>query len=171
MFFNDVIGKCQVDVNIGEIKASREKIILRSIAIGSCVVVAAIDFKNQIGAFAHIMMPGHAPENEDMKTKYASDAIEAITKSMFELGSNKNDINVVLVGGGNVLELKDCSISQDNIDSAIEILKKYNLNIVAQALGGNYRRGVWLDIETGCISYTEADNKEKLLWQPPENNS
>ena len=34
-----------VDVNTGEVKIGRKKTILRSIAIGSCIVIAAYDFR------------------------------------------------------------------------------------------------------------------------------
>ena len=38
-----------VDVNSGEVKIGRGKMMLRSVAIGSCVVVTAYDFRKKIG--------------------------------------------------------------------------------------------------------------------------
>lgn len=35
----------------------------------------------------------------------------------------------------------------------------------ASALGGTERKNVFMDIEKGCISYTEGDKTERTLWQ------
>ena len=154
-----------VDVNTGEVRLGRGKIILRSIAIGSCIVVAACDFKKNIGALAHIMLPGRAAKKNPERTKYAADAINELIKRMTAAGSNKADIDVCLVGGGNVLKKKSDTICEDNIRSATQLLQKRLIPIRATVLGGTKRKGVFLDIENGTISYTEGDEKEKPLWK------
>ncbi len=110
-----------VDVQIGQIKAGKGKILLRSTAIGSCVAIAAYDGTKKIGALAHIMLPGRAPENKEPeeKTKYAGDAIEAMISQMAELGSKKDNIEVVLAGGANVLEREDDTICKETTGRSI----------------------------------------------------
>ena len=97
-------------VNTGEVKVAVDKAILRAIAIGSCIVVAALDSKKRVGAMAHVMLPGKAPRQFLEKTKYAFDAIEKMLGQMLEAGSNVDDIEVCLVGAGNVLEKENDSI-------------------------------------------------------------
>ena len=62
-----------IDVQIGEVKAEQGKVILKSKAIGSCIAIAAYDAAKNIGALAHVMMPGSTPINKELceKTKYA----------------------------------------------------------------------------------------------------
>jgi len=154
-----------VDISTGEIEVGAKGIILRSVAIGSCVVAAAYDSKNNIGAMAHIMLPGRAPEKAQQKTRYAADAIDALVSQMGQLGSKKDDIEVVLVGGGNVLGRENNTICEDNIESILELLKKKHLKIKAQAVGGTNRRSVSLDIEQGIVYCAEGNGSEKQLWR------
>ena len=156
-----------VDVNTGEIKIARGEITLRSIAIGSCVVVAAYDSIKKTGVMAHIMLPGSAPKNNDLgKTKYAVEAIGEMLNKMVESGSQESDIHACLVGAGNVLKKEDDTICRDNIESTTRLLKEKGIPVRAAVLGGVQRKGVFLDAESGRITYTEGDKQEKLLWKP-----
>ncbi len=154
-----------VDVNTGEVKLGRGQEILRSVAIGSCIVVAAYDFKKKIGALAHIMLPGRASSKTQEKTKYAANAIEEMVNRMTDAGSSKDDLGVCLVGGANILKNDDDTICKENIKSATELLKEKQIPIKAMVLGGEKRKGVLLDIEDSTIFYTEGDAEEKLLWK------
>ena len=70
-----------VDVATGQIKVCKNDCILRSGAIGSCVVVAAFCRGKTIAALAHIMLPGKAPQNHiDQKNKYAVDAVAEVAE-------------------------------------------------------------------------------------------
>lgn len=155
-----------IDVNTGEVKVGSKKVVLRSVAIGSCIVIAAYDFKKRTGAMAHIMLPGHAPKKVSEKAKYAADAIDEMISQMTRTGTNKDDIEVCLVGAGNVLKKKDDTICKDNIKSTTQFLGEKHIPIRATVLGGTKRKGVFLDVESGSISYTEGDGKEKPLWKP-----
>ena len=152
-------------VNTGEVKVAVSKGGLKAIAIGSCIVIAASDPKKKVGGMAHVMLPGKAPRGFAEKTKYAFDAIEKLVNGMLEEGSNPADINVCLVGAGNVLQNETNTICDANIESVTAILKEKGICIKASVLGGMERKGVFLDIEAGIICYTEGDEKEKTLWK------
>jgi chemotaxis protein CheD len=154
-----------IDVNTGEVKVAHSGTMLRSAAIGSCVVVAALNFKSKIGAMAHIMLPGSAPEDTTEKTKYAADAIDEMLNIMLDGQSQRGDIHACLVGAANVLKREDDTICNANIKSTMRILSEKNIAVRASALGGTKRKSVFMDIEKGCISYIEGDEKEKTLWQ------
>lgn len=164
MIYEDKM-KESVDVNTGEVKVGGKEVILRSTAIGSCIVIAAYDFSRKTGAMAHIMLPGSAPKKTLEKTKYAADAIDEIINRMMRTGSNMCDIEACLVGGGNVLKKKDDTICQDNIESTTQLLEKKHIPVRASVLGGTKRKGLLLDVESGSFFYTEGDEKEKLLWK------
>ena len=154
-----------VYVNTGEVNVAAGKATLRAIAIGSCIVVAALDSKKRVGAMAHVMLPGRAPRQLLEKTKYAFDAIEEMLGQMLEAGSNVDDIKVCLVGAGNVLQKENDTICDANIESVTGILKEKGICVKASVLGGTERKGVVLDTEDGSISYTEGDEGEKTLWE------
>jgi len=154
------------DVQIGQVKAGRGKVILQSKAIGSCVAIVACDATKHIGALAHVMLPGRAPAKKATeKTKYADDAIDAIINRMSKLGSKIDDIEVALVGGANILRRPDDTICGSNIESALRLLEEKHLKVRAQAVGGTSRRSVSLDVELGIVYYTEGDGSKKQLWR------
>ena len=155
-----------VDVQIGQVKTGKGKVILQSKAIGSCVAIVVYDATKNVGALAHVMLPGRAPAKKKVeKTKYTANAIDAIVNKMSKLGSKKDDIEVFLVGGGNILNREDDTICKDNIESALKLLSEKQLKVRAQAVGGTARRSASLDIEHGIVSYTEGDGGEKQLWR------
>ncbi|MBC8379598.1 MAG: chemotaxis protein CheD [Planctomycetes bacterium] len=153
-----------VDVNTGEVKVGR-KMHLRSLAIGSCIVVAAYDAETRVGGMAHIMLPKKAPKKSLNKTRYASDAIDELLRQMIEEGVSPENIEVSLVGAGNVLQKKDQTICDSNIQSTTQLLKENNLPAKASVLGGINRKSVFMDTEKGRVSYTEGDGPQTLLWQ------
>ena len=155
-----------IEVNTGEVRTARNKTALRAMAIGSCIVITGYDRNNKAGAMAHIMLPGSAPAEESQKSKYAADAVDELIKQMVR--TETSDIEVCLVGGGNVLQKDDDTICERNIESVTQFLKKKNIPIKASALGGTERRTVRLDVETGTVTYSEGDSPKKLLWKPSE---
>ncbi len=156
-----------VDVQIGQVKAGKGKVILQSKAIGSCVAIVAYDATKNIGSLAHVMLPGKAPmgKKRRQKTRYAADAINAMVGKMGKLGSKKDDIEVVLVGAANVLRREDDTICRDNIESILDLLAKKRLKVKAQALGGTARKSVSLDIERGIVSCAEGNGRQTELWR------
>ena len=70
------------------------------------------------------------------------------------------------MGAGNVLKKKDDTICEDNIKSTTQFLEKKHIPVRAVVLGGTKRKGVFLDVESGSISYTEGEEEEKPLWKP-----
>jgi len=155
-----------VDVQIGQVKAGKGEVILQSKAIGSCIAIAAYDAVKNVGALAHVMLPGSAPAKKAVKkTKYAADAIDAILSKMARLGSKTNDIEAVLVGGGNILNRENDTICKENIKSVLGLLRAKGLKVRAQAVGGAARMSICLDVERGIVSYTEGNGSEKQLWR------
>jgi len=155
-----------IDINTGAVEVAGAGVILRSAAIGSCIVIAAYDCSRKVGAMAHIMLPGRAPKDAYSKrTRYAADAIDEMINKITRTGVNQCDLEVCLVGAGNVLKKQDNNICKDNIESTTELLKKKHIPVRAAALGGTERKCISLDVETGCIFYKEGDGKEKLLWK------
>ena len=54
---------------------------------------------------------------------------------MTEAGANKDDIDVCLVGGGNVLRKGNDTICEDNIRSTTHLLEERSIPVRAAVLG------------------------------------
>lgn len=155
-----------INVSTGEVKVGRKGEILKSTAIGSCVVIAAYDYEKNLGVMAHVMLPGRAPKSAyGESTRYAADAIDQVIKIITVQGADLCDLEVCLVGAGNILKKKDDTICKDNIKSITQLLKEKNIPVRAAVLGGTERKSISLEVESGSIYYTEGDSQEKQLWK------
>jgi chemotaxis protein CheD len=161
---DDHLDKTMQYVNTGQVKSGGIETILNSGAIGSCVVIIAFDQVKHVGAMAHVMLPGKSPQTTTNATRYASNAIEELLNQLFKRGVKKENIEVCMVGGANVLKRKNDTIGVDNITSVEKLLQDLHLRVCAKSIGGTERRTTNFPIEAGCIYFTEGDSKERLLW-------
>jgi len=158
-----------INISTGEVNASRNGEILKSTAIGSCVVIAAYDSGKILGAMTHVMLPGRAPKSAyGESTKYAVDALDEMIRIITAQGASLSELGVCLVGAGNVLKKQDDTICKNNIDSITRLLKEKHIPVRASVLGGTERKGISLDIKNGSVYYTEGDREEKMLWKSAE---
>lgn len=155
-----------IDINTGEIEVRKGPCILRAMALGSCIAVAAYDSRVGIAGMAHIMLPGGVLREGDNDTRYAVFGIAAMLNRMCQVGSNMEDIEVCLVGAGNVLRNEEDTICSDNIRSVTTVLQEKNIPIRATVLGGYERKIAYLDAGTGRISFTVGSGARQSLWSP-----
>jgi chemotaxis protein CheD len=150
----------------GEVKEGDRSIILKSGAIGSCIVVTAYSKKFMLGAMAHILLPGKAPEQRNIVvTKYAENGVHTLLDIFLNKKIELNEIEVCIAGGANVLNRSNDEICKSNIKSVNEILAETKVRIMACSLGGTLRRSVTLDIETGKLYLSVGDEEEKIFLQ------
>lgn len=151
-------------VNTGVVSSGGIETILNSGAIGSCVVITAFDPLKHVGAMAHVMLPGRSLFKNELHTRYAANAIEEMLGQLKKLGIEKENIEICLIGGANVLKRENDTIAIDNINSVEKLLDEKGVKVCARSIGGFERRTVLFDIEKGCIYYTVGDSKQQILW-------
>jgi len=149
----------------GEIKTGDNNSILKSGAIGSCVVITAFNNYQQIAVMAHIMLPGKAPAKKNIqKTRYVANAISELIL-LYKLDKTKEEkIDVCIAGGANVLQKTDDNVWQNVIDSVEKTLISRNINVVARSLSGTQRRSVSFNVETGKVYCSIGDGAEEYFW-------
>lgn len=151
-----------IDVYTGKVIVSSKPVILRAMALGSCVAVMVYDRYRKIGGLAHIMLPGRSPKQDvEDRTKYAENAIDFLLDSIKRIGAKAEDLEVNLVGGANVLG--EGSISKEVANSISGYLKKLGIEPKNEKTGGTERRSASLYIESGKVFYTEGDEMPKGL--------
>jgi chemotaxis protein CheD len=148
----------------GEVKEGDRSIILKSGAVGSCIVVTAYNKEFMLGAMAHILLPGKAPDKKNIAaTKYAQNAVHKLLEIFLDKRIELNELEVCVAGGANVLNRSNDEICKSNIESVNEILEDTKVKVQACSLGGILRRSVSLDIETGKLYLSVGDQKEKIF--------
>ncbi|MCF8381369.1 MAG: chemotaxis protein CheD [Bacteroidales bacterium] len=153
-------------VTTGEVSSGGIETILNSGAIGSCLVIAAFDPLLNVGAMAHVMLPGRSPVKNGLHTnRFAANAIDEMLCQLKKFGIKNENLRICLVGGANVLKRENDSIGESNIISVEKLLEEKGLKVYARSVGGLERRTVLFDIEMGCIYCKVGDGKQLILWQ------
>lgn len=153
----------QVDVHTGDVQYAVRGALLRSNAIGSCVVVIVYNDIKGIAGMAHILLPGHSAKGTE-NFKYAGDAINSMLTNM-KREDSVSDIWGFIVGGANVLKRENDDIGENNIFFAQNYLRKKGVEIITQSTGGTKRRSVEFDIEKQCIYFSIGDSEKMILWK------
>ena len=154
-----------IDIKTGEVRVLHQQGELATTAVGSCIAVAAFDKTARTGGMAHVMLPGRAPEGAADTLRYADNAMDELVRGMEGLGSDKNDIQLCIAGGANVLERPDDTICELNIAAVTHAARRHGLMILARSLRGTSRRRVRFEVESGSVYCALGDGPEKLLWR------
>lgn len=158
-----------VNLDTGDVQTRKGSGVLRTSAIGSCVVVSAYDSQSAVGGMAHVMLPGSAPDcTAADHTRYAADAVDALLTEMKGLGVRFENLVVCLVGGGNLLGGDHAGPGPEIVESLIELLSAKEITPVATEVGGVERRSCTLNVSCGRVTYTVGDSEKQTLWEAAE---
>jgi chemotaxis protein CheD len=152
----------EVYVQPGESHLVHEPTILVTV-LGSCVGVTFWIPRLGIGAICHPMLPRYPadPKKELCLAdgrRYVDFAIHDLARQFDRLGVRRNEIQVKLFGGSDVLRVNEASrptVGELNCESALKTLREEGLDVVASSLGGF--SGLKIKFHTGT--------GEVLLWR------
>ncbi len=151
-------------VSEGCISVGTGNVLFRSTPLGSCVAIAAYNRAKKTGGLAHILLPGKAPNGrKEDSNKYAENAVSSLLNELAGYGISGSDLEIVLIGGANVLKDEKDDIPARIVESITEVVKKNKLKLVASSLGGVERRTAVLDLATGVVKYTIGNSRQKIL--------
>jgi chemotaxis protein CheD len=149
----------EVYVQPGESHLIRKPAILRTL-LGSCVGIAFRVPRLGLGALCHPMLPRcparpPAPLTRSAGRRYVDFAIRDLASQFDELGARREEVEVKLFGGGDVLLMVDDSarpsVGKLNIESAIRVLDEEGFAIMASSLGGNRGVNIFFNTKTGEV--------------------
>jgi chemotaxis protein CheD len=149
----------EVYVQPGESHLVREPAILRTL-LGSCVGIAFRVPRLGLGALCHPMLPRSparppAPLTRSAGRRYVDFAIMDLARQFDALGARREEVEVKLFGGGDVLVMVDNSarpsVGKLNIESAIRVLDEEGFAIMASSLGGKRGVNIIFNTKTGEV--------------------
>ncbi|MFZ1084673.1 MAG: chemotaxis protein CheD [Terracidiphilus sp.] len=143
----------------GESRLEREPAILRTL-LGSCVGIAFWVPRLGLGALCHPMLP-RSPDNKTIPLtrsagrRYVDYAIRDLARQFDQLGARRDEIEVKLFGGGDVLLTGNDSmrptVGSLNIEVAIKVLEEEGFNVTASSLGGQRGINIYFNTQTGEV--------------------
>lgn len=155
-----------VEVGIGELYAAMSPVILTSLGLGSCVGIIIYDPTTRIGGLAHIMLPDSKQVlNNVQRGKFADTATEDLVEAMIKMGAKKKMMRAKLAGGAHMFgsESDFLKIGQRNINASREALKRLEIPICAEEVGGSMGRTISLNTETGILTIKSVNKLIKEI--------
>lgn len=136
------VGQIHVDVAPASI----------STVLGSCVAVCLYDKKSRIGGMNHYLLP-FWNGNSLQSPKFGNIAIPKLIESMIEMGANIRNMEAKIFGGASmsISFSRNMMIGEKNILVAKEILKEYNIPIVAEDVGSQRGRKIQFNLQSAKV--------------------
>ncbi|HBZ36063.1 MAG TPA: chemotaxis protein CheD [Rikenellaceae bacterium] len=137
----------------GEIYISDIPTVVSTI-LGSCVAITMYNKRLGVGGICHAMLPNSPYEKEDSTFRYVDRSIPYMLKKFEEYGIEKNEMELKLLGGADVINRineNTSSIGQKNIEIAMNIIKKERLILMLSDVGGKQGRKIHFYTKTGEI--------------------
>jgi chemotaxis protein CheD len=129
-----------------------------STILGSCVAVTIFNQRLKTGAICHALLPTN-PNGHDA-FRYVDSAIAYMLYKFEALGITRNEMELKLLGGADVLERTNTSqsVGQKNIETALEIIEQENLNLAVSDTGGSLGRKIHFYTHTGKVLLKRIDS-------------
>jgi chemotaxis protein CheD len=144
----------EVIVGVGDMKVSdNPEVVLVTYSLGSCIGVCIYDPLAKVGGLLHYMLPESSIDQAKARNApfmFGDTGIPLLFKESYKLGAKKNRLNVVIVGGAEILDQKGFfNIGKRNYTLLRKLFWKNNVMINFEDVGGNVNRTVKLEIGTG----------------------
>jgi chemotaxis protein CheD len=149
----------EVYLQPGESRLVREPAILRTL-LGSCVGIAFRVPRLGVGALCHPMLPRFPGKQALTLTRsagrrYVDYAIRDLARQFDALGARREEVEVKLFGGGDVLLMIDSlarpTVGRLNIEMAMKVLEEEGFAVSASSLGGRRGVNIYFNTETGEV--------------------
>ena len=143
-----------VPVGIADIQVSQSPAVLTT-NLGSCIGVCLYSSQLKVGGMLHLMMAhvDEARHNGPIKlAKFANTGIPELIKCVKTFAkSNHVRLEAKIFGGAKVLKNVTSEIGRDNEVATRELLKTFNIPIIAAKTGGEKGYRIKFFLETGKV--------------------
>ena len=143
----------------GESRLVREPTMLRTL-LGSCVGIAFRVPRLGVGALCHPMLPRLPAKpgvllSRSAGCRYVDYAIQDLARQFDALGASRNEVEVKLFGGGDVLAMvantKRPTVGKLNSEVAMKVLEEEGFLVAASSLGGKRGVNIHFNTQTGEV--------------------
>ncbi len=149
----------EVYLQPGESRMVREPTMLRTL-LGSCVGIAFRVPRLGLGALCHPMLPRQPAKpgmllSRSAGRRYVDYAISDLARQFDALGVSRDEVEVKLFGGGDVLVMavsaKRSTVGKLNSEVAMKVLAEEGFVVAASSLGGKRGVNIHFNTETGEV--------------------
>ena len=154
-------------VGIADMKMARDEGMLITYALGSCVGICLYDPLIRLGALVHVMLPLNMETNRKTPLKYADTGIRETLRKMEEQGALRTRIVAKIAGGAKMFDVPGGgslgNIGQRNIESTHLVLRRENIRLLREDVGGTTARTLLFDTASGEVC-VRSYGKPELIF-------
>ncbi|WP_456275474.1 chemotaxis protein CheD [Bacillus sp. AK128] len=137
-----------VKVGIADMNIVESPHTIRTSGLGSCVGVVVYDTMKDIAGMAHVMLPDSSLAKTGTMNiaKYADTAVEALVAEIIKAGGHQHLLKAKIAGGAQMFQFTSGNemmrIGPRNVEAVKEQLKRLNIKLLAEDVGGNSGRTI-----------------------------
>lgn len=128
--------KGSIFLKSGELKLSQTDVEFTTL-VGSCVSVCLHDSVLKIGGMNHFLVPTKTETSFSPNIlNYGDKSLLTLLKEFKKNGSDPKNIKAYIIGGASIGNVFSLDIGQKNIQIARQFLKRFEIKIAGQSVGG-----------------------------------
>lgn len=145
--------------------------------LGSCVSITVWHPRRRIGGMCHYMLAerrvnARHSTHDMLDGRYADDAMTLLIQDMVAAGSRPSEYEAKLFGGGNMFNIERkgdaMHVGFRNILRGRELLAANKISLVAEHVGGNGRRKLYMDLHSGHVWLAFPEGSSAYIWNSHE---
>ena len=158
-----------IKVGIADLNVVKSPNQIRTSGLGSCVGLILFDKVNEVAGLAHIMLPDSslAHKGSMNHAKYADTAIPQLLDRLAESGARVRSLQAKMAGGAQMFQFQSSNdmmrIGPRNVEAIKQQLKKYNINLISEDVGGNSGRTIEFDPKTCELMIRTVNQGTKVI--------
>jgi chemotaxis protein CheD len=158
--------KPEIRVCVADYAVSARGTIL-TIGLGSCVAIVLHDPAARVGGLAHVLLPSASMSRDRSNpAKFPDTAVPLLLSEMGQLGAKRERVTARIVGGASMfanLIPTGINIGERNVVAAREALRRARVPIVAEDVGSDYGRSVFLSTGDGRVEVRSLRRGSSVL--------
>ena len=136
--------------------------------LGSCVAVVMWHPRLKLGGMCHFVMPEMPVDTPtELACRYSEGAIGRLFHEAMERDTVPERYWIGIYGGGYMQHAENqqgrYSVGSKNILAAQRLLRKYNVTVHEQRVGGPVYRSLMLDVESGSVELKESAFQRSVM--------
>lgn len=129
---------------------------LSTIGLGSCVAIVLYDAQARVGGMAHILLPDpEMSRDRQNPARFPETAVPALLERMVAQGADARRVTARIAGGAsmfaNLVPRGTATIGARNVEATRRALTAAGLLLVAEDVGDDYGRSVYLHLGDGRV--------------------
>ena len=161
------MSKNKIIINVSDAGvSSNTDDFLATYSLGSCIAVSLYDPVIHAGGMLHYQLPASKMDPERAKVDpfmYADSGMNALVGKMKAMGIKKSRLQVKIAGGASMdTGPQGFDIGKRNHLAIRKIMWTNGMFIIAEDVGGNMPRNMYLDVATGQVA-VKCNGSKKVL--------